>query len=124
MCISFSRSLSLSTSFLTGSRCSLFRACFLVPPFLRLTLSVYHTDPAIVIARLQQTLAAAAVLLQRVGCSGHSGTRLQLWFENLSIDVLRLKVFVLFLVIVTFSPVALSVSAAYTLLVSTYGTCT
>jgi len=36
------------------------------------------TDPAIVIARLQQTLAAAAVLLQRVGCSGHSGTRLQL----------------------------------------------
>jgi len=88
------------------------------------SLCLCHTDPAIVIARLQQTLAAASVLLQRVGRSGDSGTRLQRSFENLSIDVLRLKVFVLFLVIVTFSPVSLSVSAAYTLLVSTYGTCT
>lgn len=80
---------------MTGSSRSPFRARFLFTSFPLLhSLCLSHTDPAVVIARLQQNLAAAAVLLQRVGHSGDSGTRLQRSFENLSIDVLRYKVFV------------------------------
>lgn len=56
----------------------------------------FHADPAVIIARLQHKLAAAATLLQRMGRSGDCGAKLQRSFENLSIDVLRHKVFVCF----------------------------
>jgi len=57
-----------------------------------LSLGQTSTDPAVIIARLQHKLAAAATLLQRMGRSGDCGAKLQRSFENLSIDVLRHKV--------------------------------